>query len=84
MTRISLCGGDIIHLPGEVFVETVKAIKDAAGDRLTAVVSGPTADAGYLSTPKAHYEGVVEPHYAGLAVDAETQIREATCDLVKT
>ncbi len=83
LTRISVPGGDILHLPGEIFVETAKAIKSAAGDRLTAVISGPTADVGYLSTPQAHREGGMEPRYAGLAIDAETQIRRAACELVQ-
>ncbi|MDA0746355.1 MAG: hypothetical protein O2954_07535, partial [bacterium] len=83
LTRISVPGGDILHLPGEIFVETAKAIKSAAGDRLTAVISGPTADVGYLSTPQAHREGGMDPRYAGLAIDAETQIRRAACELVQ-
>ena len=83
ITRISVWGGDIVHLPGEIFVETAKAIKAAAGDRLTAVISGPTADVGYLSTSQAHLEGGMEPRYAGLSVDAEAHIRMAACELVQ-
>ncbi len=82
LTRVSINGADIVHLPGEIFVETAKAIKEAAGDRLTAVVSGPSADIGYLSTPQAHEEGGMEPKYAGLAVKGETMIRAAACELV--
>ncbi|MBB27411.1 MAG: hypothetical protein CME25_00720 [Gemmatimonadetes bacterium] len=82
ITRISLTGADIIHLPGEIFVETAAAIR-AAGDRSpTVVLSGPTADVGYLSTPEAHKEGGMEPKYAGLDINCELEIREAACQLV--
>jgi hypothetical protein len=45
------------------------------------VLSGPSADVGYLSPRQAHDEGGMEPQFAGLAVDAETSIREAACEL---
>ncbi len=83
ITRVSINGADILHLPGEIFVETAKAIQQAAGDRLTAVLSGPSADIGYLSTPLVHQEGGMEPKYAGLAVESESIIRAAACELVK-
>ena len=79
MTRIVVGEAELLHMPGEIFVETAKAIKDAAADRLLAVISGPSADIGYLSTPRAHDEGGMEPLYAGLAREAEQTIREAAC-----
>ena len=82
ITRVSACGVNIVHLPGEIFVETASAIRDAAQGVLTIVLSGPTADVGYLSTPEAHREGGMEPRYAGLAVDGESTIRDAACELV--
>ncbi len=83
MTRVSISGADVIYMPGEIFVETAKAIREARrDDRLTVVVSGPTADVGYLSTPTAHREGGMEPHYAGVDVDGETLIRAAACELL--
>ena len=82
VTRVSACGFDIVHLPGEIFVETASAIRSAARGALTIVLSGPTADVGYLSTPEAHREGGMEPGYAGLAVDGERLVRDAACELV--
>ena len=82
ITRVSACGVNIIHLPGEIFVETASAIKSAAPGGLSIVLSGPTADVGYLSTPKAHREGGMEPRYAGLAVESEKLVRAAACELV--
>lgn len=83
ITRIAVQGAQLIHLPGEVFVETARAIQDAAGNRLTVVLSGPSADIGYLSPPDAHSEGGMEPQFAGLAVEAETSIRSAACAMVE-
>ena len=82
ITRVSACGFNIVHLPGEIFVETASAIRSAARGALTIVLSGPTADVGYLSTPRAHREGGMEPRYAGLAVDGERRVRAAACELV--
>ena len=82
ITRVSACGVNIVHLPGEIFVETASAIKSAAPGGITMVLSGPTADVGYLSTPQAHREGGMEPRYAGLAVEGEKLVRAAACELV--
>jgi hypothetical protein len=82
ITRVSACGVNIVHLPGEIFVETASAIKAAAPGGITMVLSGPTADVGYLSTPQAHREGGMEPRYAGLAVEGEKLVRAAACELV--
>jgi hypothetical protein len=82
ITKVSLNGANIVHLPGEIFVETAAAIRAAGNGSETVVLSGPTADVGYLSTPQAHGEGGMEPKYAGLAIECETDIREAACSLV--
>ncbi len=82
ITRVSTCGVNIVHLPGEIFVETASAIRSAAPGGLNIVLSGPTADVGYLSTPQAHREGGMEPRYAGLAVESEKLVRAAACELV--
>ncbi len=82
ITRVSVSGFNIVHLPGEIFVETASAIRSAARGALTVVLSGPTADVGYLSTSRAHREGGMEPRYAGLAVDGEKRVRAAACELV--
>lgn len=83
LTCIRFGNAQLIHLPGEIFVETARAIKDAADNRLTAVLSGPSADIGYLSPAQAHQEGGMEPQFAGLAVEAENLIREAACELAQ-
>ena len=82
ITRVSASGVEIVHLPGEIFVETASAIKSAARAPLTIVLSGPTADVGYLSTPRAHREGGMEPRYAGLAVEGERLVRAAAREMV--
>jgi hypothetical protein len=81
VTRVAINGAQLIHLPGEVFVETAQAIQSAGGNHLTVVLSGPSADIGYLSPLEAHGEGGMEPQFAGLAVEAEAAIRSAACML---
>jgi hypothetical protein len=82
ITRISINNANIIHLPGEIFVETAAAIRKAGSGTTTLVLSGPTADVGYLSTPQAHSEGGMEPKYAGLAIESEAVIRRTACEMV--
>ena len=82
LTEVNLGDASILHLPGEIFVETAKAIRAANPDRRVVVVSGPSADIGYLATATAHQEGGMEPQYAGLAPEAEEQIRRAACELI--
>lgn len=45
------------------------------------ILSGPSADIGYLSPPEAHKEGGMEPQFAGLAIEAESLIRATACEL---
>ena len=82
LTEIRFGDASLLHMPGEIFVETAAAVRAAAAPRRVVVVSGPTADVGYLATPLAHQEGGMEPQYAGLAPEAEPSIRAAACALV--
>ncbi len=63
-------------------METAAAIKGAGGNAMTVVLSGPTADVGYLSPMEAHAEGGMEPGFAGLSVEAEAVIRETACRMI--
>jgi hypothetical protein len=84
ITRVSIAGFQVLHLPGEIFVETAAAVKDAAGDCLTVILSGPSAEVGYLSPPDVHAEGGMEPQFAGLAIGAEAAIRKEACRMAGT
>ena len=83
---VNIAGSKFVHLPGEIFVETAASIKKAAevgNGGVIAVISGPTADVGYLSTQQAHEEGGMEPLYPGLSEEAEVRVRDAACEMVR-
>ena len=72
----------IVHLPGEAFVQTARAIQERSPFDTTVVISGPTADVGYLCPAEAHEQGGMEPQYAALAGRAEELIRLAAITLL--
>lgn len=80
VVRLGDCA--IVHLRGEVFVETARAIQDSSSTAMTIVLSGPSADIGYLCPPHAVAEGGMEPSYTAVAPQAEAAIRQAACELV--
>jgi hypothetical protein len=83
LTKVQLNGTTLLHLPGEVFVETAQAIRQASTADLTIVISGPTADVGYLCPPQAHREGGMEVQFTGVAAEAEAIIRRKGVEMVK-
>lgn len=82
MTAVQLGDAIVLHMPGEVFVETAAAIQDASPGRPTIIISAPSADVGYLCPPEAHQEGGMEPMYTSVTGEAETLIRNAAMELV--
>lgn len=82
MTAVHLGEAVLLHLPGEVFVETAEAIRAASGGKPTIIISAPAADIGYLCPPEAHAEGGMEPQYTAVAGEAESLIRAAACELI--
>jgi hypothetical protein len=82
LTRVRLGGTELLHLPGEIFVETAAAIREHSTAERHILLSGPSADVGYLCPPEAFAEGGMEPAYAALEGRAETIIRAAAMELV--
>lgn len=82
MTAARIGDALLLHLPGEIFVETAAAIRAASPLRPTVIISAPSADVGYLCPPEAHAEGGMEPNYTAVAAEAETRIRQAASELV--
>jgi hypothetical protein len=72
----------LLHLPGEAFVETAFAIRQAAPFERVLILSDPCPEVGYLPTPEAHREGGDEPQFAALEAQAEAQIRRAAIELL--
>lgn len=83
LTAIRFANAALIHLPGEVFVETASAIQSNSRFHPTIVLSGPSADIGYLCPARAHAERGMEPQFAALAGEAEDTIRNAAIELVR-
>ena len=81
LTAVRIGDALLLHLPGEVFVETAVAIRGGVEARPLVILSGPTADVGYLCPSRAHQEGGMEPKFAALAGEAEAIIREAAIEL---
>lgn len=72
----------LIHMPGELFHDTVLAIKDASPFRYTVVISRPTREVAYVPTPEAFDQGGMEPNLAAIAPSSEPLIRQAAIDLL--
>ena len=73
----------LLHLPGEPFAETARAIRAAAPFERVLVLCNPCPEAGYLPTPEAHGEGGDEPLFAALGKEAETRIRTGAIELLE-
>ncbi|MBI2950946.1 hypothetical protein HYY27_02570 [bacterium] len=73
----------LLHAPGEPFVETARAIREAAPFERVLLLADPCPEAGYLPTPEAHREGGDEPQFAALEAQAEAKFRRAAIELLK-
>lgn len=73
----------LLHLPGEPFAETARAIRAEAPFERVLILANPCPEAGYLPTPEAHGEGGDEPMFAALEVQTEAQIRRAVIELLR-
>jgi neutral ceramidase len=72
----------LLHMPGEPFVETTLAIRDALPFEHVLLLANPSPEVGYLPTPEAHQEGGDEPLFAPLDTQAEFEIRRAAIALL--
>lgn len=72
----------LLHMPGEPFVETARAIREAAPFERVLLLADPCPEAGYLPTPEAHREGGDEPQFAALEAQAEAKIRRTAIELL--
>ena len=79
---IRLADAWILHLPGELFVESALAIRAALPGEKILLLCSPMAEYGYVPTAAAHAEGGDEPLFAPLDTGAEERIRSAAVDLM--
>ena len=73
----------LIHIPGEPFVETAFAIREAAAFNRVLLLCNPCPEVGYLPTAHARAEGDGEVLFAPLEMESEAQIREGAIALLK-
>jgi len=73
----------LLHMPGEPFVETARAIAAAAPFAEVLFLANPSPEAGYLPTREAHAEGGDEPLFAPLHQGAEREIRAAAIEILQ-
>ena len=82
MKVITLGDTALVHMPGELFHDTVLAIKEASPFRHTVVISRPTREVAYVPTPEAFDQGGMEPNLAAIAPSSEPLIRQAAINLL--
>lgn len=82
LRAVALGSSVLLHMPGEPFAETAKAIRAAVPFEQVVVTCNPCPEAGYLPTAEAHREGGDEPLFAALGTEAEEQIRAAAIELL--
>ncbi|MDE2886809.1 MAG: hypothetical protein OXR72_01260 [Gemmatimonadota bacterium] len=73
----------LIHIPGEPFVETSFAIREAAAFDRVMLLCNPCPEVGYLPTEHARIEGDGEVLFAPLEMESEAQIREGAIALLQ-
>lgn len=83
LTAVKVGDGLLLHLPGELFAGTAEAIRAASRTPHTVILSGPSADVGYLCPQEAHEQGGMEPQYTAVTGEAEAIVRRAACELVR-
>ncbi|NKB70095.1 MAG: hypothetical protein GKR89_23730 [Candidatus Latescibacteria bacterium] len=82
LRAVALGAAALLHIPGEPFAETGRALRRAAPFEQLLVLANPCPEAGYLPTARAHGEGGDEPQFAALESEAESQIRTAALSLL--
>ena len=80
---VTIGSAALIHMPGEPFVETAFAIREAAPFEKVLLFCNPCPETGYLPTPEARREGDGEVLFAPLEMESETEIKEGAIALLK-
>ncbi len=80
---IVLGNSALIHFPGEPFVETASAIREAAAFDRVLLLCNPCPEVGYLPTAHARMEGDGEVLFAPLEMESEAQICEGAIALLR-
>ncbi|HVR85422.1 MAG TPA: hypothetical protein VMU54_13990, partial [Planctomycetota bacterium] len=81
--RLRIGSLDILHLPGEPFVEFQLYAQSVRPDRFVAVAGYGEGGPGYICTDEAHAEGGYEPTQSMVAPPTESLLKSAIAELLK-
>jgi len=81
--RLRIGSLDILHLPGEPFVEFQIYAQSLRPDRFVAVAGYGEGGPGYICTDVAHGEGGYEPTQSMVAPPTESLLKSAIAELLK-
>ncbi|MBI3857323.1 MAG: hypothetical protein HY293_16675, partial [Planctomycetes bacterium] len=83
LSRLRIGPADILHLPGEPFVEYQLHAQNARPDRFVAVAGYGDAGTGYICTDAAIAEGGYEPTASSVGPPSEARLKAAIEELLK-
>jgi len=83
ITRLRIGRADIVHLPGEAFVEYQLYAQEQRPDRFVCVASYGEGGTGYICMDKSYAEGGYEPTYSFVGPPSEGRLKEAIRGLLK-
>jgi hypothetical protein len=81
--RLRIGSLDIVHLPGEPFVEFQLYAQSLRPDRFVAVAGYGEGGPGYICTDAAHAEGGYEPTWSLVGPPTEAILKSAIAELLK-
>jgi hypothetical protein len=83
LARLRIGPADIVHLPGEPFVEYQLHAQAARSDRFVAVAGYGEGGPGYICTDAALKEGGYEPSMSAVGPPTEARLKSAVEELLK-
>jgi hypothetical protein len=81
--RLRIGSLDVVHLPGEPFVEFQLYAQEQRPDRFVAVAGYGEGGPGYICTDAAHAEGGYEPTWSLVGPPTEAILKSAIAELLK-
>jgi hypothetical protein len=83
LSRLRLGPVDIVHLPGEPFIEYQLYAQTVRSDRFVAVAGYGDSSTGYFCTDVAYSEGGYEPGMSGVRPGSEKILKETLAELLR-
>jgi hypothetical protein len=83
LSRLRIGSVDLVHLPGEPFVEFQLYAQSLRPDRFVAVAGYGEGGPGYICTDEAHAEGGYEPTMSFVGPPTEALLKGALAELLQ-